>query len=180
MKTRERLLVQPLGKIDKETITSLKSILEERFGFEILLADEMSIPLYTLNPRRRQFHAPTILRRLKKIDENANKILGVATVDLYVPGLNYVFGQAEIDGRVALISLYRLRPEFDAKTSNPTEGKALFLERAGKEAVHEIGHTLGMRHCPTSTCVMHFSNSIADTDKKDDTFCPDHQKLLRK
>lgn len=178
MKTREKLLIQPLGKVDKQTITSLKSLLEERFGFDILLGRETAIPLYALNPHRRQFHASTILTRLKRLDENATKILAVATVDLYVPGLNYVFGQAEIDGRVALISLYRLRPEFYGQTANPTQGKALFLERAGKEAVHEIGHTLGMRHCPDSTCVMHFSNSIADTDKKDDTFCPDHQQEL--
>lgn len=178
MKPKGSLLLQPLGKVEKDTITSLMSILKERFGFELLVAGEMQIPLYALNPRRRQFHAPSILRRLKGTEENATKILGVATVDLYVPGLNYVFGQAEIDGQVAIISLYRLRPELYGKISNPTEAKSLFLKRAGKEAVHEIGHTLGMKHCPDSTCVMHFSNSITDTDKKNDNFCPDHQREL--
>jgi archaemetzincin len=40
-----------------------------------------------------------------------------------------------------------------------------------KEAVHELGHTLGMEHCPDRSCVMYFSNSLADTDRKGEAYC---------
>jgi DNA polymerase-4 len=82
--------------------------------------------------------------------------------DLYAGGLNFVFGLAECPGRAALISLYRLGQE---------AGEALFRERALKEALHELGHSLSLGHCPDSCCVMHFSNCLADTDRKGSEPC---------
>jgi archaemetzincin len=81
--------------------------------------------------------------------------------------LNYVFGEAYAPGRVALISLWRLKPEFYGENA----GSAVFMLRMLKEAVHELGHTLGLQHCPRGLCVMHFSNSIFDTDRKQSLFC---------
>ena len=95
------------------------------------------------------------------------QVLGVVNVDIFVPGLNFVFGEAQCPGEAALISLWRLKPEF----YGASEDRELFLERAVKEAVHEVGHTLGLRHCPRASCVMYFSNSIMETDRKRSTFC---------
>jgi archaemetzincin len=93
--------------------------------------------------------------------------LGTVNVDIFVPELNFVFGEAECPGKATLISLWRLRPEFHGKAPNMD----LFLERITKEAVHELGHALGLRHCANPFCVMYFSNSIFETDRKQSLFC---------
>jgi len=95
------------------------------------------------------------------------KVVGIADVDLYVPRLNFVFGEADIGAGTAIVSLCRLRQEHYGL--DPDE--ALFLERATKEIIHELGHTFGLEHCPNNKCVMHFSNSLADTDVKKARFC---------
>ena len=101
-------------------------------------------------------------------------ILGVTGVDLTVPGLNFVFGLADPPSRCAVISLARLYPEFYGQLRDPRR----FKERAVKEAVHELGHLLGQGHCPDPACVMAFSNSLADTDRKGPGFCkPCREKL---
>ncbi len=120
--------------------------------------------------KRKQYRSNLILNEIQDYAakrKDLNRVLGVVDVDLFVPELNFVFGEAACPGKAALISLWRLKPEFYGAAANIE----LFLARAVKESVHEIGHTLGLRHCTRSSCVMHFSNSIFDTDKKQSLFC---------
>ncbi len=106
--------------------------------------------------------------RLRRLDmPQAHRLLRLLDQDCYAPGLNFVFGQAMAGGRDAVVALPRLRQEFYGLP----EDEMLFQERAIKEAVHELGHTYGLGHCPNPRCVMHFSNSLADTDIKGATFC---------
>jgi archaemetzincin len=102
-------------------------------------------------------------------------ILGVTGVDLTVPGLNFVFGLADPRSRAAIISLARLYPEFYGQPRDPGRFKA----RAVKEAVHELGHLMGLGHCPDPACVMSFSNTLADTDRKGPGFCAPCRELVR-
>ena len=95
---------------------------------------------------------------------NVHRLLGLTALDLYVPGMNFVFGEARLPGRVGVVSTYRLKPK------SPKYGKIL-EERVLKEAVHEIGHMLGLRHCLNDSCVMYFSESLSDTDRKMAEFC---------
>jgi len=103
-------------------------------------------------------------------------VLGVTGVDLTAPGLNFVFGLADPRSRAAVISLARLYPEFYGQPRDPRRFKA----RAVKEAVHELGHLLGLDHCPDPACVMSFSNSLAHTDNKGPGFCGACRELWRK
>jgi len=89
------------------------------------------------------------------------------TADISAPGLNFVFGQADLVDRVAVVSLFRLREEHYGRPVS----QARTLNRLLREAVHELGHTYGLHHCPDSSCVMFFSNRLADTDRKSSNFC---------
>jgi archaemetzincin len=95
------------------------------------------------------------------------RILAICDFDAYSNGLNFVFGQATFDGRASAIYLARLREEFYGLKKN----NSLFQQRIVKEAVHELGHAFGLNHCNKSACVMHFSNSLRDTDIKENNFC---------
>jgi archaemetzincin len=102
-------------------------------------------------------------------------ILGICNFDAYSSGLNFVFGQASLSGCVAVIYLPRLRQEFWGLSTNTS----IFIERVLKEATHELGHALGLNHCPKQSCVMYFSNSLIDTDRKGKDFCSMCSNKLR-
>lgn len=159
------ILVVPLGDVDTAILAHLCSALCETFRRGCHLGQGLSIPDAAFNPRRGQYSAEIILRHIGPGE--AERVLGVVDLDLYVPQLNFVFGLADPLRRRALIALSRLRQEFYGLP----EDQGLFLQRAVKEAVHELGHTCGLSHCHDHRCVMRFSNSLADTDYKGQAFC---------
>jgi archaemetzincin len=159
-----------LGQVDSYVINRIQeNLIFPRTTFA-LISETMPIPSEAFNDARKQYRSDIILSRVDSYAEKGkalDRVLGIVDVDIFVPELNFVFGEAECPGKAALISLWRLRPEFYGKASN-TE---LFLERITKEAVHELGHSLGLRHCSNPFCVMYFSNSIFETDRKQSLFC---------
>ena len=171
------IYIVPFNKIDVGILKRLAIQIEKRFGYKVKITRELNIPTSSYNPKRNQYLSPVFLSELKrKIPGDAVKVLGIADVDLYVPHLNFVFGQAELGGKTALISITRLRQEYYGLRPD----KNLFELRILKEAVHELGHCFGLNHCPNSRCVMHFSNSLQDTDYKSHEFCNNCKKILEK
>ncbi|MCS7286003.1 MAG: archaemetzincin family Zn-dependent metalloprotease [Anaerolineae bacterium] len=159
----------PFGQVELKVLEHLKEALKKTFGKECEILPSIPTPAEAFNPSRRQYFSDFFLEYLSKLEvKKAIKVLGITEVDLYTRGLNFVFGQARLGGREAVISLARLRQSFYGLP----EDEQLLLERALKEAVHELGHTWGLTHCPDPLCVMHFSNSLRDTDVKKAEFCP--------
>lgn len=136
----------------------------------------MENPEYAYDEKRQQYNSKLILERLAQYHSHDTvRSVGITCVDLYVPVLKYVFGLAEIEGRCAIISTYRLRPQFYEQPADPY----LLLDRVEKTAMHELGHTLGITHCRDRNCVMYSSSRIEDTDFKQTDFCPTCLDLFR-
>jgi archaemetzincin len=161
-----------IGQVDSEDTRRIQVSLGTIFTKTRCTAidGEVPMPKGAFDEARKQHRSGVILGAVRSYaDENScfDRILGVVDVDVFVPALNFVFGEAQYNGKAALISLWRLRPEYYGDLPN----EKLFAERSLKEAVHELGHTLGLEHCPNVFCVMHFSNSIYETDVKHNLFC---------
>jgi archaemetzincin len=161
-----KITLRPLGDIPNEIMEMLKDEVGGIFRCPVEMKAGFSDLAQAHNTERKQYFSSKLLASLGK-SERDERVVGIADVDLYVPRLNFVFGEADIVSGTAIVSLCRLRQEYYGLA--PDEG--LFLERATKEIVHELGHTFGLGHCPNNGCVMHFSNSLADTDLKKAHFC---------
>ncbi len=167
--------IVPIGSVAPEILSHIRSALKTAFNVDYGLTSPVHIPMEAYDREREQYNSTVIIEYLKgSVPAGLYRLLGVTEADLYVPELNFVFGEAEMLSGVAVISLCRLRQEFYGL--QPDE--ILLRNRAAKEAIHEIGHTLGLAHCPDTKCIMHFSNSLKDTDIKGPGFCEGCRKKL--
>jgi len=139
-----------------------------------ILAEDIDLEPF-FSSERKQYHSTDILRQLLPFSKEKDEhVLGIMDEDLYIPILTFVFGEAQLGGRCALVSGHRLHQKFYGLP----EDEGIYLNRCEKEAVHELGHTLGLKHCDNFECVMRYSNSVADIDIKRNVFCPSCSKML--
>jgi archaemetzincin len=161
-----------IGQVDTSVTNRVQANLKmifQKTTFTVI-KKKLPIPKEAYDEGRQQYRSDTILAEVHDFAEkesSLNFVLGIVDADMFSGGLNFVFGQAESPGKAALISLWRLRQEFYGR--KPDE--ELFVERVTKEALHELGHALSLEHCSNPFCVMYFSNSIFETDRKQSLFC---------
>lgn len=171
----EEIRVVRLGMLVKDISAELAGFISRRFHCRMLPTDTMPLPSDGWDPVREQHQAGALLDYLAaSVPPPGCLLLGVTERDLWLPGMNYVFGAAQPNGCVAVISLARLREEFYGRPAD----LLLFLLRGVKEGVHELGHSLGLGHCGNPRCIMFFSNSLADTDRKGPGFCDWCREIL--
>jgi archaemetzincin len=134
-------------------------------------------PRHAYDPRRRQHASGAILRWLLEVGpvrgHAPGKVLGITDQDLFIPILTYVFGEAQLSGAAAVVSAARLAEDVELF------GPRLLAERLAKEAVHELGHAFGLRHCATPGCVMGRSAGVRDVDDKGPMPCAECQGRLQ-
>lgn len=170
------IVLVAVGEIDRSVMDWLRNDLTKVFNRQVFIVKGMPEPDYAYHKKRDQYLSTAILNAIMRKKEYTpyEKIFGIVDHDLFVPELNFVFGQAS--PKAALISLTRLRQTF----YHLPEDQNLFHQRILTEAVHELGHTFGLGHCGNPRCVMFFSNSLKDTDRKGSEFCPDCKSKLQK
>jgi archaemetzincin len=163
------ILVVPVQPYDDDALRALIAPLESIFKFPASIDVETSIdPSFAFDAYRNQFNSTSIISAFtQRFNGAQGKIIGVTSVDLFVPVLTYVFGEAQLDGQMAVVSTHRLDDTLYGLPANP----ALLHERLVKEAVHELGHTFGLVHCRDYQCVMHSSTAAEDIDVKSENFC---------
>ncbi len=158
----------PIGNIDDGLLKNLRPALEETFLVPCKVLPVRLDPQFAFHGERQQYHSSEILQRMQSfLTADSWRILGVVAVDLYIPILTFVFGEAQMGGPCAVVSAHRLRQELYGLPPDPE----LFRQRVLKEAVHELGHTLNLTHCEDYTCAMAPSHAVEWIDLKEKTLC---------
>ena len=161
--------------VDPTVLELLLSRLAGVFPCPVQLGEQIGLQEDEYVPSRGQFRASLVLKRLRTLGPAEDFRLAITGADLFEAGLNFVFGEADALHRCAIISLNRLNMGYPGWPLT----RELYFHRVLTEAVHEIGHLVGLEHCPEPTCVMHFSNSLVDTDRKGSEFCKDCRRFFQ-
>ncbi len=158
----------PVGDAEPSWLGTLAPALTAEFGVRCEILTAKLDPRFSLHPERQQYLSTEILARMQAyLAPNSYRLLGITPLDLYIPILTFVYGEAQLDGPCAIVSTYRLRQEFFGL---PPDEDLLQL-RLLKEAVHELGHTLGLTHCQNYECPMAASHTVELIDLKGTKLC---------
>lgn len=156
-----------MGNPGQGLLAKLSRSLPQIYHFPVKIDSILEQIDFAFDVRRNQYHSTAILRELaRRTPPNAVKILAIVEVDLFIPILTHVYGEALLNGISCIISTFRLK-----KDLSPINGLQEFESRIIKEASHELGHAFNLRHCREPSCLMHYCRTITDVDKKSNQFC---------
>jgi archaemetzincin len=163
-----RIVLVPIGPLPANVLADLRRDLAPILKREVTIGNDIPLPAAGFDKSRNQYLGDALLEQLERNDlPDAARVVGIIDRDAYAPGLNYVFGQARLPGRFAVVALPRLRQSLHARPADDER----FRQRVLKITIHELGHTFGFVHCPDRKCVMHFSNAIGETDYSGVQYC---------
>lgn len=165
---RQGIILVSCGLFEKKLTGRILKDVSHEFHYPVELR-ECSLDIsHFYNPGRRQYDANSLLKMIsQRAPSDALKVIGMVRVDLYIPILTYIFGQAKLNGTTGVASLYRLRNEHYGLAPD----YELLIDRFSKVIIHELGHTFGLIHCSNPVCVMRSSTYVEDLDQKEKQFC---------
>jgi archaemetzincin len=162
------LQLLPVGKLDGGLLAELAPALATTFHVPCEVLNAPLDPDFAFHGERQQYHSSEILARMQGlVTATTWRLLGVTAADLYIPILTFVFGEAQMGGPCAVVSLHRLRQEFYGLPQD----EAVLRQRLRKEAVHEIGHAVNLTHCTDYRCAMAPSHAVEWIDLKESWLC---------
>jgi archaemetzincin len=155
------LEIIPMGRLDSTALSVIAANTQAILGLNTRILPDQPEPEYAFMARRGQYEAGKIIRALTANPDHVPFRLAVVGVDIYTPILTYIFGESQLGGKAAVISIFRLQSKNREEAYN----------RAAKSALHEIGHLLGIVHCEAADCLMGFSKDLAKLDERPLRFC---------
>ena len=162
------------GPEDRALLQLVASHLARQYDARVEHDSPASRPENTFDARRRQHSSRAVLEWvLSERPPEADRVLALTDVDLFMPVLTFVFGEAQLGGSAAVVSTARLRDQLTARAP------MLLIARVLKECVHELGHTFGLVHCGSPECAMARSGNTAAVDAKRLTLCPECEGKYR-
>jgi archaemetzincin len=162
------LCLVPIGSVPAQALDWIENAAAEWFPLPTRRLPRIAIPDRAYDPRRGQYQSVEFMKTLAQCaPRDAFRVLGITDVDLSIPMLSFLFGQAQFDGLIAVVSMCRLHQEFYGLPAQ----EALLRERTVKEVLHELGHTFGLAHCSDSTCAMSLATHIELVDSKAEKYC---------
>jgi archaemetzincin len=166
-----QIAITTIGAVSDAAIAAMTPSVRSAFNADVAATAGVEMPQSAFSRSRAQYSSTVLLDLLARRKQPGwDRLLGIVDVDLYVPELNFVFGEADAGQGVAVFSLARLH----------TPDRDRFVHRAATEAIHELGHTFGLTHCDNPQCVMWFSSTLAETDRKGTEFCAAHARALER
>jgi archaemetzincin len=164
----QTIILISFGQFEKTFLEKIAAAVKNTYGFTVETTVNYSDLTVYYDPARRQYDGNRLLQFINsEYASPGRKAIGLFRVDLFIPILTYIIGQAAFKGNAGVVSLYRLKNELYGLKNNDT----LLFERFRKEVIHELGHTFGLTHCFSPACVMRSSTYIEDVDQKDTAFC---------
>lgn len=169
------------GYFDSDLLRKISETVKREFLLEVFMKEGHLDLSEFYDPTRRQYNGARLINQVEStFSSDTTKTIGLFNVDLFIPILTYIFGQAFLKGRTGIASSYRLSNErYGMKADD-----SILLERFEKEVVHELGHTFGLIHCHIPTCVMRSSTYVEDIDQKEPHLCPacrnEYNKTLKR
>ncbi len=152
-----------IGDVDTEIVERAVKKMENFLGVKVKIGFNSENPEYAYSKARGQYLSGEVIKKIGN-ESSSRKILGIVDLDLCTPVLTFVFGEAQLDGKAGVVSIYRL------KEGSYGEPEIVF-ERFYKEILHELGHLFGLTHCTLKNCVMHFSANVKQIDLKGEKYC---------
>jgi len=162
-----RILIAPIGDVDLQLLAPVSREIQRVFRALPEVRPVLSDLGFAFDAGREQYHSTPILHRLAAASPpGALRVLALTDVDLFIPILTHVYGEAQLGGKACIVSTFRLN---EGHSGMAIQKK--YVDRIVKEAIHELGHTFKLHHCPDHTCIMHYCRNEEDVDRKSDQLC---------
>ena len=161
------IIISPVGDFTPELLNPIRDEIKRIYGYPTEIVPLLNDLEFAFHANRNQYHSTPVLEELaRKAPADAIKVLGLVQVDLFIPILTHVYGEAQLGGKACIVSTIRLNEGHNSlSTQEP------FFSRILKEAIHELGHTFQLRHCREHSCLMHYCRNESDVDRKSDQLC---------
>ena len=164
----QNITLIPFGYFEEDILRSIAEAVKHEFNLPVNIKEGHLDLSEFYDPIRRQYNGTKLLREIDSLfSSDSCKTIGLFSVDLYIPILTYIFGQAFLNGRSGIASVYRLSNERYGMKINDK----IIPDRLIKEVIHELGHAFGLIHCHIPTCVMRSSTYVEDIDQKSANLC---------